>query len=117
MQEGIQDSPYQVFENGAYIRAQELNNNTQQRTQAVDFVKGAGSIEIRGGQTLTSVISAYSTFYKKGCDDVQNDSRYDFRAYVSDIASSMDVQKSWSKGYDDGSSTCGSHPAFSRMSP
>ena len=117
MQEGIQDSPYQVFENGAYIRAQELNNNTQQRTQAVDFVKGAGSIEIRGGQTLTSVISAYSTFYKKGCDDVQNGSRYDFRAYVSDIASSMDVQKSWSKGYDDGYSTCGSHPAFSRMSP
>ena len=58
MQEGIQDSPYQVFENGAYIRAQEPNNNTQQRTQVIDFVKGAGSIEIRGGQTLTSVITA-----------------------------------------------------------
>ena len=93
MQEGIQKSPYQVFENGAYIRAQELNNNTQQRTQVIDFIKGAGSIEIRGGQTLTSVISVYRTFYKKGCDDVQNGSRYDFRAYVSDIGSQYGCTK------------------------
>jgi beta-mannanase len=118
MQGGIQDFPYQVLENGAYIQAQEMENNTELRTQAVDFVKGAGSIEIHGGQTLTSVISAYSTFYKMGCDDVQNDSRYDFRAHEPfTLTSSKDVSKSWIKGYDDGYSTCGSHPISAKMNP
>ena len=116
MQGGIRDSPYQVVENGANIRVQQMKNNTQLRTQAVDFVKGEGSIEIHGGETLTSIISAYCTFYKMGCDDGHSGSRCTLRAYESStITSSKDVSKLWIKGYDDGYNTCESHPTFSKM--